>query len=262
MLTNKEWVISHTSTCNRNSDSPLPFQAGPPQVWLHPQAGGVRGQQWWWHTPRAPRAGRHSFPGFKETCSSPGRALPHILSLYWTESDHMASPEPLTMKECKPNKPIPEAKVRLHREGWHLLVSKTEALFGRRWMLQRHQRASSTGLPTRARCRPEMKIGDPEDKPSQRQLLQPSWYNSSNRVISKIFKLGAVRWNLRTPLSLEILEWCNTDSSLPVQQPAKPTRAGLSGEEARWPVLQSGHSLWLRLPHSFPSAAEPRGHLV
>lgn len=96
---------------------------------------------------------------------------------------------------------------------------------------------------------------------AKRQLLQPSWY-ISNRVISKIFKLGAVRWNLRTLLSLEMLEWCNTDSGPPVQQPARPNGAGLSGEEARWPVLQSSHSLWLHLPQSLPSAAEPRGHLV
>lgn len=87
-------------------------------------------------------------PASRKHAALQGGPCPHILSLYWTESDHMASPEPLTTKECKPKKPIPEAKVRLHRRGQHLLVSKTEALLGRRWMLQRHQRSSSTGLPT------------------------------------------------------------------------------------------------------------------
>lgn len=77
---------------------------------------------------------------------SPGGPSPHISSFYWTESDHTASPEPLTRKECKPYKANPEARVWPHRGGWHLC--KTEALFGRRQMLQRHQTASSTGLPT------------------------------------------------------------------------------------------------------------------
>lgn len=96
--------------------------------------------------PTAPRAGRKTTasPASRKHAALQGGPCSHSLSLYWTESDHMASPEPLTTRECKPNKPIPEAKVRLHRGGWPL--SKTEALFGRRWMLPRHRRASSTAF--------------------------------------------------------------------------------------------------------------------
>lgn len=129
-------------------------------------------QSWGCHTLTVPRASRKttSFPGFKERCSFPQEG-PHAdtSSPSIGQSDHMARTEPISNKGWQPNKPNPAARVWLlpcFIEGGHLC--KTEALFGRRRMLHRHQTPSSIGLPASARHRPEITIGHPEDKPSQK----------------------------------------------------------------------------------------------
>lgn len=107
----KGWLIQLFKDVNKNPGSSLPAQVGP-QLWLHPQADSKQ-LQWWVAHPESTQAKqRPQLPWLQGKMQlSTGEPSRHIFPFHWTESDHMANPEPITRKGWKPNKPNPGPRV-------------------------------------------------------------------------------------------------------------------------------------------------------